>query len=44
MIQQVGHKLVKCLNIAKCEVTCLGTEKEGCIYRMESSIQTINDS
>lgn len=39
MIQQVGHELVKYLNIAKCEVICLGTEKEVFICRMEISIQ-----
>lgn len=37
MIQQVGHKPVKCLNKAKCEVICLGTEEEGCVCRMEIS-------
>lgn len=31
VIQQIGHKLLKWLNIAKCEIISLETEKEACI-------------
>lgn len=44
MSQQVGHKLQKCLNIAKCEIICLEAEEEGCIWGMEISIQTMSVS
>lgn len=40
----VGHKLVKCMNIAKWEVIYLGRKVEGYICTMEIYIQTVKDS
>lgn len=44
MIQLVRQKLDKHLNMAMCEVICLGTEEESYFYGIEISIQTASDS
>lgn len=44
MIQLVRQKLDKCLNMAMCEVICLGKKEESYFYGIEISIQTASDS